>query len=150
MRSIDRDSLSSGRPLRHLDFPTHPNRQTPGHTNQGESSKHARHFLYILYQSEGRFPKLTPVRSQTTHSQSSTLDAGDTNCSMMPRQWDTPDETRPLPKSLTITGGLECERGSPNTLRDAPYANRTKMLPIANAPHYTTYPPWKMHSHSNR
>src|SRR5712672_1654037 len=41
-------SLSSGQPLRYLDFPTHPNRQTPRHTNQGGSSKHARHFLFFF------------------------------------------------------------------------------------------------------
>src|SRR5712672_3409338 len=44
--------LSSGQPPRYLDFPTRPHRQTPGHTNQSESSKHARHFLFSSFEHE--------------------------------------------------------------------------------------------------
>src|SRR5712671_6898439 len=69
-------SLSSGQPLRHLDFPTRPHRQSPGRTNQGKSSKHARHFLFSSL-NPGRFPELIPVRRQATRDWLPTLDAGD-------------------------------------------------------------------------
>src|SRR5712671_5201760 len=67
--------LSSGQPLQHLDFPTRPNRQAPGHTNQGESSKHARHFLFS-FSNTSRFSELTPVRKQANGDRPPTLDAG--------------------------------------------------------------------------
>src|SRR5712671_7375683 len=74
---------SSGQPPRHLDFPMRPDRQTPRHTNQGGSSKHARHFLFS-FSSRGRFPELTPVRSQTTEPWFATLEAGDIT---LPLEW---------------------------------------------------------------
>src|SRR5712671_7509645 len=68
--------LSSGQPLRYLDFPTRPHRQTPGHTNQGESSKHVRHFLFSFL-NMSRFSELTPVRRQGEGGRLPTLDASD-------------------------------------------------------------------------
>jgi len=59
---IKNSSLSPGQSLRYLDFPTRPNRQAPGHANQGESSKHAQHFLFF-------FQELRPAL----------LDVGDTS-----------------------------------------------------------------------
>src|SRR5882672_8531691 len=46
--SIRNSSLSPGQSLRYLDSPMRANRQAPGHTNRGESSKHAQHFLFFF------------------------------------------------------------------------------------------------------
>src|SRR5712671_1987484 len=69
--------LSPRRSPRSPSFPTASKTDVPDTPSILAFQRCLRHFLYILYQSMGRFPELTPVRSQTTRPWLSTLDAGD-------------------------------------------------------------------------
>src|SRR5712675_1382822 len=101
--------LSPRRSPRSPSFPTASKTDVPDTPSILAFQRCLRHFLYILYQSMGRFPELTPVRSQTTRPWLSTLDAGDSRCD----------------KHTAVVAVAETRRGDTMSMRQWQWQQRT-------------------------